>query len=467
MDGKDPSNTVYVKRLEAYDREALREIIQEGMRELRYEPRGKVFVKPNVVVAHRPELLGDQACTPRELVGAAMLTLAEQEGVERVDLGENSSMGFPTRTCMRYAGYFEELKELKKRAPRPVDIFCIDEERRDPVFVGGMVHDILRVSRKMARADTKVYLPKLKCHCVTNITATVKLNIGICSDDERSIRHDFLLNEKIVDLLSVGYPDFTIMDAVEIGVGNEGFPIMRKLGLVMMSRNPIAIDMIGARILGYETEEIPYLKRAIERGYNPASIDEVAVAGDLKSLDDVDRAAQRIQPYDDDFYQWQDIHKELERLSSPMRFYWGPYRDGSGERCKTGCVMGLKMFLASLEKYAGADALSRSKPAVLVIGKVDEEIDAKGADAFLFGSCTKAKLKDARKVVHLDKCFTTSADMSLRCGGRLGVKSPMQDSKFALPLARGVLGAAARKWIHLRYPQDIAYFVAKKLERRV
>ena len=330
-----------------------------------------------------------------------------------------------------------------------------------------MVHDILRVSRKMARADTKVYLPKLKCHCVSNITATVKLNIGICSDDERSIRHDFLLNDKIVDLLSVGYPDFTIMDAVDIGVGNEGFPIIRKLGLVMMSRNPIAIDMIGARILGYQVEEIPYLKRAIERGYTPTRIDEVDLAGDLKSLDDVDQAAKRIQPYDDEFYQWQDINKELKRLNSPMRFYWGSYRGGNGERCKTGCIMGLKMFLASLEKYAGTEAFARSKPAVLVIGKVDEEIDVKGADAFLFGSCSEAKLRDARKVVHIDKCFTTVADMSMRCMGQLGVKSPMQDPKFALPLARGVLGASVRKWLNLRYPQDIAYFVTKKLERRV
>jgi hypothetical protein len=43
----------------------------------------------------------------------------------------------------------------------------------------------------------------------------------------------------------------------------------------------------------------------------------------------------------------------------------------------------------------------------------------------------------------------------------------MQDPKFSLPLARGVLGASVRKWLNLRYPQDIAYFVTKKLERRV
>ena len=99
--------------------------------------------------------------------------------------------------------------------------------------------------------------------------------------------------------------------------------------------------------------------------------------------------------------------------------------------------------------------------------EVAEEIDARGADAFLVGSCAKAKLKNAGSVFHIDNCFTTAADMSMRFGAKLGVKSPMQDPRFALPLARGVLGAAARKWINLRYPQDIAYFVTRKLERRL
>jgi hypothetical protein len=102
-----------------------------------------------------------------------------------------------------------------------------------------------------------------------------------------------------------------------------------------------------------------------------------------------------------------------------------------------------------------------------VIGKIEEEIDAGGADAFLVGSCADAKLKNAGNVVHIDKCFTTAADMSMRFGGKLGVRSPMRDPKFVLPLARGMLGAAARKCVHLRYPQDIAYFVTRKLERRL
>ncbi len=459
-------NKVYIKRLESYDRETLTKIIAEGMDACGYAPSGKVFVKPNVVVAHSPETLGNHACTPAEVVGSSMSVISRQPGVKRVDLGENSSVGFPTRMCYKYAGYYSEIERLKPQAPVPVDIFCIDEEKRDQVFIGGMVHESLRVGRRMAAADHKVYLPKLKVHCVSNMTATVKLNVGICSDDERSIRHDFLLNEKIADLLSAGYPDFTIMDAIDVGVGNEGFPILRKLGLVLMGRNPLAVDMIGARLLGFSISDVPYLSKAIERGYRPAGIEDVNIDGDLKTLEDVDEAAARIQPYDDEFYRWQDVNKELDRLGSPMRFYWGPYNRG-GERCRTGCVMGLKMFLASYETYAGAEAFKKGKPCVIVIGKTDKEIDAGGSDAFLFGSCAEANIKNARKVHKIDKCFTTVVDMSMRCGGKLGMPAMISDPKFMLPVARGMLGAGFHKLITGRYGQDIMHFVTKKLERRL
>ncbi len=463
---EDKSNKVYIKRLEEYDRSALKSIIEEGMEACGYSPSGKVFVKPNVVTAHKPETIGNKACTPAEVVGTSLEVISEKPGVNRVDLGENSSMGFPTRMCYKYAGYYHEIEKFKGKAPAPVDIFCIDEEKRDEIFIGGMVHESLRVARRMARADHKVYLPKLKVHCVSNMTATVKLNVGICSDDERAIRHDFLLNEKIVDLLSVGHPDFTIMDAVDVGVGNEGFPVLRKLGLVIMGKNPIAVDLVGARLLGFSLSDLPYLARAIERGHRPESIEEVEIAGDLTSLDDIDEAAKRIGPPDDEFYRWQNVNKELDRLGSSIRFYWGPYNKG-GELCKTGCVMGLKMFLASYEQYAGAEAFKNSKPCVIVIGKIDEEIDAAGNDVFLFGTCAEAEIKNARKVEKIDKCFTTVVDMSMRCRGKLGMPSMVMDPKFVLPMAQAMTGSGVHKLITGRYGQDIMHFVTKNLDRRL
>lgn len=463
------NNTVVVRQCEQYDREAIEQIVSEGMDRLGYAPRGRVFVKPNVVFAGKRETFGRHAYTGVPFVGASLAALCKREQVERIDMGENCGIGFPTRLSYRYSGYYDEIRRVRKESRCPVGIFCMDEARREPVFVGGAVHGILRISSKMARADTKVYLPKLKCHCVSNMTGAVKLNIGICSDDERSIHHDFMLNEKIVDLLGAGYPDFIAMDAIDVGVGNEGFPHPRKLGLILMGTNPVAVDLIGARLLGYHLDDVPYLRAAVDRGYTPAGIEDVAIEGDITSLAEIDEQAKRVQPYDDVFYQWQDIHRNLQRLDSPWRFHFGPYDERTGEECLAGCVMGLKMFLASLERFSGPEAFAKAKPMVFVVGKQnrDEEIDDAGAEVVLLGSCARANIKNAKKVIRIDKCFTTVSDISMRIGHRMGMPSPTRHPGTVLPTAAAMFQAHLTKWFNGRYFQDIGYFISKRLSRRL
>ncbi len=463
----EQENTVFIKCCDAYDRNRLKEIIAQGMEALGYTPKGKIMVKPNVVFAYDKEKFGDTAWTAPPLVGAAMETLAAVPGVSRVDMGENCAVGFPTRLCYEKAGYYEETDRVKMGTKTPVDIFCMDEEPRESVFIGGKVHDNLRISRKMARADSLVYLPKLKCHCVSKMTGAVKLNVGICSDDERSIRHDFMLNEKIVDLLSAGYPDFIVMDAIDVGVGNEAFPTRRKLGLVIMGTNPLAVDIVGSRLLGLKPEDVPYLTSAIQRGYAPADIDQVRITGDLDSVAAVDEKAGRLLPYDDEFFRWQDVEKELVRLKSPMRFHWGAYRHGNGEKCLTGCVMGMKMFLSSIERFAGAQAFADAKPVTFVIGRWDTPVDGRGEDVFLLGSCARAQITNAKKVIRLDKCFTTAGDMNLAIGHRLGMPAVTRDPEFLFTLAKAMVKSAARKTASGRYLQDICHFAAKGLIRRI
>lgn len=467
MEPRSSDHTVLVRRCEHYDGKVIEAVVRQGMAHLGFRPRGRVFVKPNVVFAGSPELSAPAAFTQPTLLGATACALAAEPDTERVDIGEKSGIGFPTRHCFENAGYYDEVVRVRRRAARPVELFCLDEDLRDSVFVGGRVHDTLRLSRRMARADTKVYVPKLKCHCVSNMTGAVKLNIGICCDDDRSIRHDFLLNEKIVDLLAAGWPDFVVMDAIDVGVGNEVFPRPRKLGLVLMGTNPVAVDLVAARLLGFERDDIAYLKTAVSRGYRPASLDEVTLVGDVASVADVDEAAQRLLPYDDEFTAWQDVAKELRRLQSPIRFVWGPYRHGGQDRCFTGCVMGLKMFLATYERYAGAEAFAQAKPVTFVVGEAPDEIDARGEDVFLLGSCARAQVRNAKEIVHIDKCFTTVSDMTFSISHRLGMPAPLAEPRLALRLARAVARASLGKLTSFRYAQDVGHFLSHGLLRKV
>ncbi|MBN1534404.1 MAG: DUF362 domain-containing protein [Spirochaetes bacterium] len=464
---RDPFNTVILRRCEEYDAEAIRAMIEEGMNALGYRPAGSVFVKPNVVYASKGGRLGTNAHTDTTVVRSALLAIADTDGVKRVDLGENTGMRIPTRMFYRQAGYYDMIRKVKRKARARVNIFCIDEERRDQLHVGGMVHNTLRVSRKMARADSKVYLPKLKCHNVVNVTGAVKLNIGICSDDERAIRHDFMLPDKIVDLLAVGYPDFIVMDAIDVGVANEIIPTVRKLGLLIMGRNPVAVDLVASRLLGYGVKDVPYLKRAIERGYGPKRLEDVKLAGDITTMGGLATQAKRLMPYDEEFYRWQDVHREFRRLQTPLRFYWGYSRSDDRSRCEYGCLMGLKLFLSVFEMYGGAEAFRNAKPSVLVMGKVDEEIDARGNEVFLLGSCTSARVVNAKRVTRIDKCTMTTSDLNLGIGNRLGMKSPFLEPSYLLDFVRNLMVASVMKHVNLRYLQDIGHFITKDLEKRL
>jgi hypothetical protein len=235
-----------------------------------------------------------------------------------------------------------------------------------------------------------------------------------------------------------------------------------------MGRNPIAVDLVAARLLGFNLEDVPYLGAAVKRGYGPASLGEVKLMGDLTAIDALDEQARRVMPYDDEYYRWQDVSKELVRLKSPIRFHWGPYaREGGGERCKTGCVMGLKMFLAFFEKYAGPEAFAAARPVTFVIGRQDQPIDGRGHEVFLIGSCARASVVNGRKITRLDKCFTTAGDMMQTISYKLGMPSPFLDRTFLLPYLGALATSFLKKVLSLRYLQDMGNFVKKSLVRRI
>ncbi len=467
-DKEKQDNRVLVAECPDYDVARIRAIIEDGMDTLGYKPRGKVAIKPNVVCAFDPKTFGSVSYTSPDVIESAIRSLAARPEVSRIAVTETSAVGNPTRFSFYWSGYKDRIQRLRHEVGKPIGLVAMDEDLRMSVFVGGKVHHRVRLNRTFAQADTRIYMPKLKCHCVSKMTGAVKLNVGIVSFDDRSIHHDYLLNEKIADLLTVGWPDFVIMDAITVGVGNEALPIPRHLGLILMGKNPIAVDLVASRLLGMRGEtDVPYLGVVIGRGYRPARLEEVEIMGHASSISDLDRFAERIKPYDDEFFRWQDVNKELKRLNSPLRLYHGPYSDISDEKCETGCIMGLKMYLAFLEAYAGAEAFAKAKPAVFIIGRIKEPVDAKGGRAFIIGSCSRARVENASGVTKMDNCFVTASEMFMVIGNRTGIKSPFFDPQFLRHYMPSLLAGSAKKVFNLRYAQDAVDFISKQIFRKL
>ncbi len=464
----DQDNRVMVVECQDYDVGRIREIVAKGMERLGYQPKGKIALKPNVVCAFPPQVWEPTSITSLDIVEGVVRALADQGEVSRISVTETSAIGNPTRYSFHWSGYRARINKLKSQVSKPLELKGMDEDKRVSKFIGGKVHDRVRLGRTFAEADSRIYLPKLKCHCVSRMTGAVKLNVGIINFDERAIRHDFLLDQKIGDLYAVGRPDFVVMDAITVGVGNEAIPLPRKLGLILMGRNALAVDLAAARLLGLSGEkDVPYLAEIISRGYQPGKLEQIELMGAAKNISDLDKFAERIKPYNEEFYRWQDVNTEFERMKSPLRLLHGPYSDASPAKCGTGCIMGIKMYLAFLEKYAGADAFAKAKSSLFIIGKIKEPVDATGKNVYIIGNCTRVELKNPNRVVSMRNCFVTASDMFLAIGNSTGIKSPFFDPKFLVPYLSGMLQGMAVKSFNGRYLQDISYYLQNQLFRKL
>jgi len=467
----DAKDKVLVMECDRYDPDRLRSLIAEGMGAFGLRPAGKVFVKPNIVFAHPDrERYGTTMYTSLEMVEAALRHLQAIPEVQRIEMGEKSAVGAPTRLSFKFSGYRKLVRRLRSDGLSKLRLYSLEEDRRRTVYCGGAVHSTVRLSRRMISSDFRLYLAKLKRHGSCQVTGATKLNIGILSDDERSLGHDYRIPEKIADLLNVGYPDFIVVDAIDAGVGLEGVPHTRKLGLVLMGVNPVAVDIVGARLYGFEPSQVDYLDAAIRRGFGPDGMDGIELAGDVDSVEKLDALRERLKPGDELWDEWQDVNQTARAIGAPIRFFQGPavLEEKTGRRieCPSGCVMGVKMTLAIFHRQHGKN-MARCKPLTVIVGKHEQPVDCEGSSALLIGSCTRAKLVNVKKRMAVKRCFTTSSDNMIPFGIMLGLRNPLLMPRFLLNLLGAMLVASVVKTFNGHYLTEFGNFLATKLLKKI
>ena len=366
------------------DQNRIRSIVAEGMQELDIKPFGKVLYKPNIVFAHKR--YGMYPFTHPNVTEAILDELTARPEVEKVTIGERTSVYMPTRFNFNQAGYGRFRKKPK------VDVRFFDEDALVEVpFEKGVVHKTMLLSRTVAEADYKVYAPKLKHHISTKLTCTLKLNIGICDQKQRLEGHHYQLEEKIADLYEVGHPDFIVVDAVIIGQQNEIVPKPLNLGIIMMGTSGVAVDSVAARLIGFDPDEIQHLRIARERGWEPVSDDDIDIITDVP----MEKLLEKTKNFDRTF-------SDLEALDTPLRFYMGNYPEAN-ERCIGGCPNMLKGALAVFEAYKPG-GIKQSNDTAIVVGEYEGDVDGHGHTILLIGDCAQIKGKVTGKTKRIKGC---------------------------------------------------------------
>jgi uncharacterized protein (DUF362 family) len=400
---------VILRACDDYQLAKLRDIISTSITELGVEPTGRVFIKPNVVTASKRYI---QNSYTHPSVVEAMLEVLKQHRTADVVVGESGGYGAPSRLFLKEAGYFD----LGRR--QNVDVIDLNEHAVDRMkLTKAVYHKEVLLPRAINQADFKIWMPKLKYHIFAHITNALKLNIGILTHKERMLFHDYRIHDKIVDLLEPGYPDLIVSDAIDITYGYESAPYPVRLGALLISNDPLAIDVVAATVMGYDAKDVRHLQLAHERGYGSLDLEDISVEGDI-SVDEL-----RSRPKGNS-----RLFQHLSELDTPIRFFAGVV-PGTDIVCDGGCEAAIKGCLGTIEKRA-AGSLKRARPGALVHGLYEGDVVVPNGPVVLVGDCTEVKgnLK-AKKIKRIKGCPIGTMRLFFDVPRLFGMPTPLSDPR--------------------------------------
>lgn len=234
----------------------------------------RVLIKPNLLAAAAPE----QAMVTHPMVVRGIVEYVLEKG-GKVRISDSPAMG-SLEKVVKESGIMSALQGLD------VEV----REFRSSVMVDvGEPFRRIELAEAAMRADIVINLPKLKTHSQMLLTLGVKNLFGCVVGFRKPQWHLRVgVDREMFGLLlyriySAVKPAFTILDGILAmdgqGPGKSGTP--RHVGVIMGSRDAVALDATVCRMLGIAPEKVFTSLAAARAGRMPESID---VVGQLPSV---------------------------------------------------------------------------------------------------------------------------------------------------------------------------------------
>jgi len=241
-----------------------------------------VFIKPNIVFWTRTTPFPKWGVVTTSRVVEDMMILLKERGIDEITIVEGITTYDPKdRETPAHA--FETLgyNVLKKRyGVKTLNVF---ERTFTKLDLGGGV--VLNFNEDVLQSDFVVNLPVLKTHSQTIVSLGIKNLKGLTDVNSRKICHSPHpikdLNYMIARLANKLPPSFTLLDGIyttERGPYFEGR--LRRSNLLIASSDIFSADKVGAKVLGYDPSEVPYLVHAAQDFGRPIDLSDVEVVGE-------------------------------------------------------------------------------------------------------------------------------------------------------------------------------------------
>jgi uncharacterized protein (DUF362 family)/Pyruvate/2-oxoacid:ferredoxin oxidoreductase delta subunit len=254
-----------------YDRETVISAIRESIGLLggldRFiSPGQRVLLKPNLLQATPPE----RCVTPHPSVVYAVGRLLKEHGCT-VILADSPGAGLSyTEGALRKVYATTGLDKVAKELDIELNFDTTYQEVPNP---GGRKVKRFVVISPALEVDAIVSVCKAKTHVMTAMTGATKNIFGLLPGWEKPSFHSRMgsssdFAEMLIDLNDLMEPRLHIMDAVMGMEGdgpNNGDP--REIGAVVASGDCHALDVVAARLMGFDPADICTIRAAMGRGH--------------------------------------------------------------------------------------------------------------------------------------------------------------------------------------------------------
>lgn len=250
---KYEENQIYEKICQAF------ELLQV---EKDLKPDMKVLLKPNLIMARKPE----SAATTHPLIVSSVARWLSQHGITQVLIAE--SPGGPYTA--------EHLKTVYQvcgmHAAEPYAKLNMEFGFESVPTPEGFVNHTFNLIKPVIEADYIINLPKLKTHAMTGYSGGIKNLFGTIPGLQKPQLHYRFpdieaFSNMLLELSLVVKPQLTVIDGICAMEGNGptgGTPY--SLGLLLASRDMYTQDFFAASIMGLDPMSIVMLRQAKERG---------------------------------------------------------------------------------------------------------------------------------------------------------------------------------------------------------
>jgi len=270
-----------------------------------------VVIKPNIVMAMEPQT--GVITDPRVVRAVAILVHEVAPGARQlvaegaagwVSPGKRKEHGLKVPLLGRLfvgmhkdgfevGGYRALVAELQEQG---IDIECFDLNFGGHHTLaapdGSLGMEAYDIAAPVLEADAWINCPVTKTHG-SKITCAVKNHIGLLpglvygfGKDRGAEGHPGILHtpakidEVIVDLWRLAQVDLNVVDGIvgrEAGGLQKGEPI--RTNLVLAGRDAVAVDLVAARLMGFNPDDMEFAELARQQGLGPGRHEHVEVRG--------------------------------------------------------------------------------------------------------------------------------------------------------------------------------------------